>query len=404
MKKRFLSTLAAAILTSTLILSSAGCGNQSSSIATGSSSAISSSLADTSTAANSVASSTGELSEEHKAELQAKFDALKGVPKFTYQAEVFDAKTAMAGKKWLTIPGTSANPFNETICGAMTEVVAMIGFKEDLYENQGAAEEHISALDSAKQQGYSLVDLQAGPTPQTLGAQIQNCIDNGIFVVTSHLTDYGQKVSPISSNMGADYIGAGSLLADWAILHAGVNAKVLVPVSEEITSTAAMEEGIKAEFAKYAPNGKVDFVNVAIVDWGTKMQSEVENYLSAHPDTNYVLPIYDSMNQYVVPAVASTGSKAKIASYNGTPFAVDYVNDGKVEMIVGEDLSAIAYATVDYEMRTQLGMKLVDEPTMFRIWTKDNVAQALDDKGKCQYGIGYGDAYITGYKTLWGIK
>lgn len=398
MKKRSLSTCMAVLLALTLMLAFAGCGGESA--------GTTSEAATTSQAGAAPESSQAAagLTDEQRAELQAKFDALKGVPEFTFKAEAFDAKTAMAGKKWLTVPGTSANPFNQTICEAITEVAAMIGFQCDLYENQGAAEEHIAALDSAKQQGYSLVDLQAGPTPETLGAQIQNAIDNGVFVVTSHLTDYGQKVSPISSNMGADYIGSGSLLADWAILHSGPDARVLVPVSEEITSTAAMEEGIKAEFAKYAPNATVDFINVAIVDWGSKMQSEVENYLSAHPDTAYILPIYDSMNQYVVPAVASTGSSAKIASYNGTPFTVDYVNEGKIEMIVGEDLGAIAYATVDYEMRTALGMTLVDEPTMFRIWTKDNVAEALDANGKCQYGIGYGDAYIKGYKALWGIE
>jgi ribose transport system substrate-binding protein len=390
MKKKYFTTVIAVILVFTLVFAIGGCGSNS-----------------TGTGGNSTGSTAAPaatLTDAQKQELQAKFDALKGVPEFTYQAESFDAQKLMAGKKWLTIPGTSANPFNQTICEAMTKVVKMIGFQEDLLQNQGAPEEHIAALNSAKQKGYSLVDLQAGPTPQTLGAQIQSCIDNGIFVVTSHLTDYNQKVSPISANMGADYIGSGSLLADWAILHAGPNAKVLVPVSEECTSTLAMEDGIKAEFAKYAPNAKVDFVNVAIVDWGSKMQSEVENYLSAHPDTDYVLPIYDSMNQYVVPAIKSTGSKAKIASYNGTPFAVDYVNSGEIEMIIGEDLGAIAYATVDYEMRTELGMKLVNEPTMFRIWTKDNVKEALDQNGKCQYGIGYGDAYIKGYKQLWGIN
>ncbi len=340
------------------------------------------------------------------AELQAKLDAYKGVPEFdmdSFEGEAFDAAALMKGQKWLTIPGTSSNPFNQTICEAMCDVASTVGFEEELFENQGAAEEHIAALNSAGQKGYTLIDLQAGPTPETLGSQIQDCMDQGINVVTSHLTGYEQSVSPITANMGADYYNVAGLLADWVIVNAGTDAKVLCIVSEEITSTESMENGIKDEFAKYAPNATVDFVNVAIVDWGSKCQSETENYLSAHPDTDYIISIYDSATQYIVPAVKSTGSSAKIVAYNGTPFAVDYVNSGDIEMLIGEDLQTIAYATVDFEMRTALGMKIVDEPTLLRIWTSENVSEALNASGKCEYGIGYGSSAKEAYETIWGL-
>lgn len=340
-------------------------------------------------------------------ELSKKLDQYKDEPTFdtaSFEGESFDAKTLMSGQKWLTIPGTSSNPFNETICEAMCDVAEMIGFTEDLLENQGATEEHIAGLNSAKQKGYSLVDLQAGPTPETLGAQIQSCMDDGVKVVTSHLTGYEQSVSPISGNMGADYYNIAKLLADWVIVNAGTDANVLCIVSEEITSTESMENGIKDEFSEYAPNASVDFVNVAIVDWGSKCQSETENYLSAHPDTDYIISIYDSATQYIVPAVKSTGSSAKIVAYNGTPFAVDYVNSGDIEMLIGEDLETIAYATLDYEMRVALGMDEVEEPTLIRIWTSDNVEEALNSDGKCEYGIGYGTSAKEAYEKIWQLS
>lgn len=389
MKKKF---LALALVGALFFSLAAGCSSGSSSTATPAPTATEAASADNSAVIT---------------ELQAKIDALRGVPEFdmdSFKGTAFDAKTEMAGQKWLTIPGTSANPFNETICEAICEVASKVGFQCDLLENQGAAEEHIAGLNSAKQKGYSLVDLQAGPTPETLGAQIQECMDQGIKVVTSHLTGYEQSVSPISGNMGADYYNIAALLADWVIVNAGMDAKVLVVVSEEITSTTSMMNGIKDEFAKYAPDVSFDFVNVAIVDWGTKCQSETENYLSAHPDTDYVIAIYDSMNQYIVPAVKSTGSKAKIIAYNGTPFAMDYVASGDIEMIIGEDLLTIAYATVDYEMRTALDMEQVEEPTLIRVWTKDNISEALNAQGKCEYGIGYGTSAQEAYETLWGLK
>lgn len=385
MKKKILSAVLATLMVGAMFT---GCGDSSSS-------------------SESSGSSTSGGSSADISELQTKLDSYKGVPEFdsaAFEGEAFDAKTAMSGKKWLTIPGTSSNPFNQTICEQICDISNKVGFTCDLLDNQGAAEEHIAGLNSAVQKGYSLIDLQAGPTPETLGAQIQECMDSGVKVVTSHLTGYEQEVSPISGNMGAGYYDVAQLLSDWVIVNAGTDANVLVVVSEEITSTLSMENGIKDEFAEYAPDATVDIVNVAIVDWGSKCQSETENYLSAHPDTDYIISIYDSAAQYIVPAVKSTGSSAKIVAFNGTPFAVDYVKSGDIEMLIGEDLQTIAYATVDFEMRTALGMPQVEEPTLLRMWTSENVDEALNADGKCEYGLGYGDSAKLAYEKLWGLS
>ena len=394
------------LLVLSMIFVLAGCGDSSTSSSSPSSSSASSeaSTAGTTSDTSESTGSEAELTAEAKAELQAKFDALTGVPEFSFTADPIDAKTLMQGKKWMTIPGTSANPFNQTICEAMSKLGTQIGFQYDLFSNQGASEEYIAALDGAKAQGYTLVDLQAGPSPLVLKAQIQNCIDSGVKVVTSHLTDHGQKVEPVSANMGGNYVESGSLIADWAILNAGTDANVIVITSEEIISTAAMIDGINAEFAKYAPKATVKFINVPIVDW-QDIQGELENALSADPNVDYILPIYDSMCQYVVPAVETAGSKAKIATYNGTPFVIDLLNRDKVEMVVGEDLGWIAYSTVDFEMRVANNLEPVEPDCAFRVWTKENVSEALNPStGKCEYGIGYGDAYIEGYEKIWGLR
>ena len=213
MKKKILSAILATLMVGAMFT---GCGSSSDS-----SSSKSASSDGTSSAAGEA---SGDVSE-----LQGKIDKYKGVPEFdtaSFKGEAFDAKTAMAGKKWMTIPGTSSNPFNQIICEEISEVAGKVGFTCDVLENQGAAEEHIAGLNSASQKGYSLVDLQAGPTPETLGAQIQDCIDNGVKVVTSHLTGYEQEVSPVSGNMGAGYYEIAGLLADWAIVNSGTDCNV----------------------------------------------------------------------------------------------------------------------------------------------------------------------------------
>jgi ribose transport system substrate-binding protein len=47
---------------------------------------------------------------------------------------------------------------------------------------------------------------------------------------------------------------------------------------------------------------------------------------------NYVIPIYDSMSQYVVPAIQeqSAANRVRIATFNGTPFVLKLLEDNDV--------------------------------------------------------------------------
>jgi ribose transport system substrate-binding protein len=129
----------------------------------------------------------------------------------------------------------------------------------------------------------------------------------------------------------------------------------------------------------------------------------VQAALQANPDINVVIPIYDSMSQFVVPAMRLTGTtgKVKVATFNGTPFVLDFIAQGAVDMNIGESLDWIAYATVDGHLRDACGMaspKALNVP--FYIFDKNNIADAGTP---AQFDTGYGDAYVSGFRKLWGL-
>ena len=68
---------------------------------------------------------------------------------------------------------------------------------------------------------------------------------------------------------------------------------------------------------------------------------------------------YDSMSQFVVPALRLTGKTGavKVGTFNGTPFVLDYIQQGLVDMDIGESLDWIAYATIDGHVRDLCGLK-----------------------------------------------
>jgi ribose transport system substrate-binding protein len=74
-----------------------------------------------------------------------------------------------------------------------------------------------------------------------------------------------------------------------------------------------------------------------------------------------------------------------------------------VRMDVGENLNWLGWAYIDAGARMLSGQKLplqFDEHTPLRVFTKANVAQAGTPP---KLSTGYGTAYQTGYKKIWGI-
>lgn len=393
------------------ILMLAGCGSANSDSATPStaSSASTGNISEASSVA-SAAGTSGEstgLSDEAKTAMQDRITEYSKKPSFKEPGEPFDAKALMAGKKILTIPASSGNPFNQITSDLMAVVGKKVGLDVKVHANQGSTTEWIQGVDLAAAQGYNLVDLFAGPTPETMSDAIKAAQAKGVKVVSSHLTGLEQSASPVDANMGADYLTGGKILADWAILKTDGNVNAIIIVADEITSTESLKNGISSEFDTNAPQAKYKFINVPLPKWSTDIQTEVQNALSADPSINYVIAIYDSMTQYIVPAVEATGmtDKTKIIGFNGTPFVLDFIKSGKVEMTIGENLDWIAHAVIDYEMRLLAGKTVPqNENIPLYIWTSDNINDAMGTSGSAEFSTGYGDAYISGYEKLWMLK
>ena len=339
------------------------------------------------------------------AKAKALLSQYEQIPKFIAAGPPFDAKTCMAGKSIFSIPVSNAIPFAQNIEDAMKAVAKEIGFKFTVWDNQGSPSQYIQGMERAINDKYSLIDLLGGTDPRALGPQIDQATAAGIDVVASHYSGLNQAVSPkLTGNVPIDYYRGGQLLADWVIAKTNGHGNALVVVSRDGFSTAPLESGIEDEFKKNCPDCKVKAVNVAIPDWSTKIQSVVQSEILSNPKLNYVIPIYDSMSQFVVPAITITGAqnRVKIATFNGTPFVIGLIQKGQVEMDVGENLDWVGHAVMDAEMRILCGLQPVKDPKVpFYIFDASNAASAGTPP---KASVGYGDAYVNGYRKLWQLQ
>jgi ribose transport system substrate-binding protein len=154
------------------------------------------------------------------------------------------------------------------------------------------------------------------------------------------------------------------------------------------------------EFDENCSGCSYTVINIPVADWNTKTQSEIQAALQANPDIKYIYVLYDAMVAGAVPAVETLGlTDVKIGSYNGSPFALDFIAQGDlVAFNVGEDTPGIGYATMDQAFRVLTGNDPVVTRTSIRLWDDTNVSEA---GAPAVSGTGYGDANIAGFKALW---
>jgi ribose transport system substrate-binding protein len=340
------------------------------------------------------------------ARAQSVIDGYRRKPVFTAPGPAFDARACAAGKKMLSMPNSSANPFLKGIIRQEISAGRELGLAVTEWENQGQPSQWVQGMNFAVQGRFAIVDLISGVNPRLIEPQIKAAADAGVKTMASHFYDPSQPVDPVlAASLAVDFNRIGRILADWAITRTGGKANIVIVKDDDVPPTGPLLAGIADELAANCPDCKiVQQINVGVTEWGTRIQPSVQSALIANPGVNFVIPIYDSMSQFVVPAIRLTGKSAavKIATFNGTPFVLDYVQAGAVDMDIGESLDWIARATVDGYLRVLCGLAApagIGVP--FYIFDSHNAKEAGTP---ATFDQGYGSDYVSGYRRLWGLQ
>jgi len=335
-------------------------------------------------------------------------DAVKkyrAIPAFVQPGPPIDASKAR-GKTIFIIPESSSIPFINTIDKSIEKVAKLVGVKTVVYTNQAQPSQWAAGMNQAVAQKPDLIMLQGAPDPRVLQPQLIAARKAGIPVLVTHFFEESDPSPPnVTALVRVQFNQAARLEADYTIADTGGKANVVIVTSNEVPIAKGMLNAMKQEFAKCGSGCKYTIVNVPIPDWATKIQTEVQSALVKNPDANYVIPFVDGMSQFAAAGITAAGKvgKVKIATFNGTPFALKLIQDGDVvAMDVGENLDWLGWADMDQALRLLIGAKPVQsEHTPLRLFDKTNVDQA---GAPPKDSTGYGNAYAAKYKALWGLK
>jgi ribose transport system substrate-binding protein len=340
------------------------------------------------------------------AHAQAVIAAHSEIPDFVPPGPPFDARTCMAGKSLLSIPTSSAIPFLDGIENSMTNVAKQVGFKFVQWKNQGRPTQWVQGMAFGIDNKFTGIDLMGGIIPNALAPQVAAADKAGVKVFATHYSDTTQPVDPaVAVTLRIPFHEVGEIIANWITLKTGGHANVLIIGSSDILPSKPYADMLGATLDKICgPGCKHRYVTVTVPEWSTKIQTSVQGALIEDPTINYIVPLYDSMSQFVIPALTLTGHRkdVKIATFNGTPFIIDMIRRGDVEMDVGESLGWIARSVLDGEMRSMCGLPSIGQTLYVPLYIFD-AANAKDAGIPATFDAGYGDKHVAGYAKLWGL-
>jgi ABC-type sugar transport system substrate-binding protein len=198
-------------------------------------------------------------------------------PQFVAPGEAFDAKKCAVGKKMMSIPNNSANPFLKGIIDREKAAGAKVGLEVTEWENQGQPSQWIQGVELAIRDKYDIIDLISGIDPGTIAPQLEAAKAAGVKVMTSHFYDPSFEQHPVvSSSLTIGFGEIGTILANWAAVATEGKANIAIIVSNEVPPTIPLVANFKKELAANCPQCQIkQEINVGVTEWGTKIQPAV---------------------------------------------------------------------------------------------------------------------------------
>ncbi|MGH2856467.1 MAG: sugar ABC transporter substrate-binding protein [Solirubrobacteraceae bacterium] len=233
----------------------------------------------------------------------------------------------------------------------------------------------------------------------------------GIKFVTAQTGIPGiPKISGDDAEVTFDYPQVGRILADWFVADSGCTkgGPQIITSTSSRQPSAAEVAGMQSEIKKLCPSLSVPGVqNVLIPDWPTQLPTLTRSLLTQNPNLKYIIPLYDGMTIYMVPAIngiAAAKANVKVGSFNATPVVMqnELAKPGPLAADVGGPNQWYGVALADETLRVLAGQPVVaNENVPLRLFTRDNLGSIDTQKDESTW---YGSVNpICEYHKLWGL-
>lgn len=396
MKKVSKGSLALACGVSVMSLSISACGSSNSASTSASTSAKASGIGSTTTVAQDIVS-------------QAKSEIAKymGIPPFTPPGPSIET-SKLRGKTIMVVDDNTVADALVQITKGIQAAGQLLGINVQTYNGQNI----ISSIEQGVQQGINqkvdaimLVGIATSLVPSSVAAADAAKIPV-ISVLPSQpdLTAPGQGYgSGIFGGSGPSYIELGRLMADTAIVDSNGGPVNSAAIDFNNPGELAVISGIKSVFSKCSNCKILTTQDIEPQNWATKISGATSSLVLANPGLNYIFPTADTMAIFAAPGVSQAGATGKVSvvTEDGDSPVLSLIQKGAVVAAdPGYSTPWIGWEAMDQALRAMSGMKPGNPVIPIRYFDKSN----LSGVDVTSLSTLYGDAYVAGFKKLWGLS
>ena len=339
--------------------------------------------------------------EECVATAQKASDAALAPPKYKAPVNGFDMSVD-EGKTIWAITLSTQNELHNGIAEDMKRIGAEYGIEVVVYDGKSDVNAQNQGISQAVAQGADAIILQSVATDIASGP-IQEAAEAGIPVIDLWNGDPDQELGSLFAHVTSDFTADGARMADYVLANSNCEANTLVLGSASAYPLLeSMKTGIETEYSELCPECGYEYIDINPAELATKGGPTAQNYLQAHPDTDWVIAEYDALAAIVVPGIqqmASGGQGVSVVSHDGVAQNLEYIRNGELQVM---DMSFppgeyVAYVLLDQAGRAMAGEAASNVVVPSRIVDKTNLPKSNDTTALFP---GFGD-YPTAFAELW---
>ncbi len=326
--------------------------------------------------------------------------AAEAVPSWTAPGAPVST-SSLKGKTLLIIPLTTAVSFCNDLDTSTEAAAKAIGMNVQVYPTTGQPSQWAAGIEQGISDHVAAIALECAINPSLITPQLQAAKSAGIAVIDSVLTDPSDPVPSSLTGVTSDLYYQGMKLEalDAIATQNGKPVHALLLSSSSFLTSPGMSKAFESELtSRCGSSCTVDNVDIPLTQWSTQVQSSVSSALTSHPDINTIAIEFDGMVPLVLPGVGAATGVGLYAWGGGTAVVDTMPKTPSLMMDIGEGPVRIGYTVVDEVVRALVDHKTgINETVPIRAFVQSNYAADGDPTS------GYGNAFISGFRTLWGL-
>jgi ribose transport system substrate-binding protein len=344
-------------------------------------------------------------------QLQADVANAQKVPTFTSPGPALKDVAKIKGEKIMAIPGSSQLAACEQMVEAEQSLGNAVGTPVTIYQNDGLTSQWESGVETAISEGYKAVILTCSINPLSIEPAIEKASAAGVKVI-----DYAVNVPVtatsypgLASGVGEEITQDARLSVEQAFVHSGGKPiNMLLITSDAVEGEPIAVSAVEAEFKALCGSAcKLYTTDVEVPDWATKIQTTVQSELLSHPDITAIYALYSGEYLFALPGIQAahrTNNVVLVGGFgNGTPEIQLQLSAPGNTVAIGQVSSYADWAAYEAYYQTALVLDGMT-PRPYADTFTPNVLTTPSNAANILTGVkGYGDAFVNGYRTLFGL-